>query len=88
MTNDDLEQIRLIVREAVAPLIAPPEQIACMREAFYAGAQHLFGSIMGFLDPGDESTDRDLERLDKVQEELQGFIEEYKLQHTMTEGRA
>ena len=43
---------------------------------------------MTFFDPGDEPTDRDLERLDKVQEELQGFIEEYKLQHTMTEGRA
>lgn len=76
------------LRTMVIPEDAPPEQIACMREAFFAGAQHLFGSIMSFLDPGKEPTDRDLQRLDKVNAELQRFIEQFKLQHTEMKGRA
>lgn len=68
---------------------APPEQIDEMRNAFFAGAQHLFGSIMSMLDPGgDEPTDADLQRMSLISDELDRFIEAYKLRHGLTEGSA
>src|SRR4051812_2230018 len=39
---------------------ASPEQIADMRIAFFAGAQHLWGSVMTMLDPGENETDADM----------------------------
>lgn len=67
---------------------APPIQIDEMRNAFFAGAQHLFHSIMSILDPGEEPTDADMSRLDKIDKELRGFIEEFKLRHLLHEGQA
>lgn len=62
---------------------APPIQIDEMRNAFFAGVQHLFHSIMTILDPGEEPTEADLTRLDKIDNELRGFIEEFKLRHSI-----
>src|ERR1700688_602016 len=63
-------------------------QIDEMRNAFFAGAQHLFSSIMSILDPGEEPTEKELERLDLIDRELKGFIEAYKLKHFQAEGTA
>lgn len=52
---------------------APEEQVREMRKAYMLGAQHLFASIMGILDPGTEPTDRDLKRMDLIHEELESF---------------
>jgi len=41
--------------------------------AFYAGAQHLFASIMTVLDEGAEPTDADLRRMDNIAAELKAF---------------
>jgi hypothetical protein len=49
-----------------------------MRWVFFAGAQHLFGSIMGIMDPGEEPTDADLRRMDQIDVELKTFIAEFK----------
>lgn len=49
-----------------------------IRMAFFAGAQHVFGSIMTMFDPGDEPTDRDLRRITLIDHELRAFIDEYK----------
>jgi hypothetical protein len=52
-----------------------------MRLAFMAGAQHLFGSIAGgtsVLDEDQEPTEGDLRRMDLIDQELRGFIEEFK----------
>lgn len=52
-----------------------------MRKAFYAGAQHVFGSIMGLLDPGQgEPTDREMKVLDDIHKELDAFAAEMKAQ--------
>lgn len=57
---------------------APPLQIEEMRNAFFAGAQHLFASIMCFLDAGEEPTEKDMHRMSYIQHELDNFIAEFK----------
>lgn len=62
----------------VVPLAAPTLQRQEMRLAFFAGAQHLFSSIMGILDPGDEEpTAKDLARMDQIAAELKRFEGEW-----------
>lgn len=51
------------------------------RIAFFAGAQHLFGSIMGILDPGTEPTEKDLVRMNQINDELNNFLTAFKLAH-------
>lgn len=63
----------------------PKQQIDDLRAAFFGGAQHLLGSIMGILDPGTEPTARDLRRMDLIAHELEAFIEEYKQRHGITD---
>jgi len=49
-----------------------------MRKAYFFGAQHLWASIMGILEPGTEPTDLDMERMTKIHVELEKFTEEMK----------
>ena len=67
---------------------APPSQLREMRMAFFAGAQHLFGSIMTILEPGDDPTDADLRRMNLIHKELKAFIDDFALNHTPTQGSA
>jgi hypothetical protein len=76
------------LRLAAVPLDAPAIQLEEMRNAFFAGAQHLFGSIMTILDPGEEPTEADMKRLDLIQEELQGFINDFQARRIKTKGNA
>lgn len=76
------------LRVATDLIDAPADQLREMRMAFFAGAQHLFGSIMNILDPGAEPTDKDLARMDLIDKELKRFIQEFELRHLPTEGRA
>ena len=62
---------------------APQIQIDEMRNAFFAGAQHLFASIMGILDPEAEVTEADLKRMDAIAGELQNFYNEFLTKHGM-----
>ena len=57
---------------------APQIQIDEMRNAFFAGAQHLFASIMSALDPGLEETEDDMRRLNLISIELEQFYTEFK----------
>lgn len=57
---------------------APPLQVEEMRNAFFAGAQNLFASIMVMLDPVTEPTDQDLNRMTLIHEELDNFIANFK----------
>lgn len=75
------------LRLAAIPIDAPQLQIDEMRNAFFAGAQHLFGSIMGILDPGAEPTDADLNRLTLIDKELRDFLRTFEL-NIRTEGSA
>lgn len=44
-----------------------------VRAIFFAGAQHVFASIMSMLDPGEEATENDLRRMALIHEELERF---------------
>lgn len=56
---------------------APDIQRSEMRLAYFAGAQHLFGSIMAITEDGDEPTEQDMERLNLIDKELKQWIEEF-----------
>jgi hypothetical protein len=76
------------LRLAVIQPDASELQLKEMRMAFFAGAQHLFSSIMTILEPGAEPTDKDLERLDLIDKELRAFIADFEVRNLPTEGRA
>lgn len=76
------------LRLAAIPLDASALQLDEMRNAFFAGAQHVFHSIMTILDPGEEPTDADLLRMELIDQELRSFIQQYELKHFKAEGSA
>ncbi len=76
------------LRLAAIPLDAPATQLEEMRGAFFAGAQHLFSSMMAIMDPGEEPTKADLDRLSLIQGELDSFIQQFELKHFPAKGRA
>ena len=65
---------------------APPDQLHQMRMAFFAGAQHLMGSMMSALDPDAEPTEADLRRMGLIAGELEKFISEFARDHIPTQG--
>jgi diacylglycerol kinase family enzyme len=62
---------------------ATPAQLALTRDAFFAGAHHLFTSIMTILDPDAEPTDQDLQRMTLIHRELEEFLREFKRRHSL-----
>ena len=62
---------------------APQIQLNEMRNAFFAGAQHLFASVLGILDPEEEITDQDMRRMDAIAKELQNFYNEFVAKHNI-----
>lgn len=67
---------------------ASDTQVKEMRMAFFAGAQHLFASLMSALDPGVEPTEQDLKSMEAIDRELRGFIDEFQLRHLPAQGRS
>jgi hypothetical protein len=67
---------------------ASATQLTEMRIAFFAGAQHLFSSIMAILDPGKEPTEKDLARMDLIDRELKEFITDSEMRYIPTKGSA
>lgn len=76
------------LRAMAVPANAPAIQVEEMRNAFFAGAQHLFSSIMTMLDPGADPTEADLGRMDQIQQELDEFISVYVAKNIPTDGSA
>ncbi|MEF2553213.1 hypothetical protein VQ042_17930 [Aurantimonas sp. A2-1-M11] len=76
------------LRLAAVPDDAPATQLLEMRNAFFAGAQHLFSSIMTVLEPDAEPTQADMDRLTRIDEELQRFIAEFAAGNAPTAGSA
>lgn len=64
------------MRRLLISKYAPEAQVEDMRLAFFAGAQHLFASIFAILDPDSEPTDKDMERMSKINDELNEFTKE------------
>jgi hypothetical protein len=69
------------LRLAAIPETAPQIQLDEMRLAFFAGAQHLWGCLNGGLldpDPNAEPTEKDLARMEAINDELNRFLAEFK----------
>lgn len=64
------------LRILTVPERAPAVQLKEMRQAFFAGAQHLLASMMTLLDPDAEPTEQDMERMSLIHAELEQFIEQ------------
>jgi len=67
---------------------ASQEQIDETKMAFFAGADHLYSSIMNTLDPGVEETADDMKKMEQIHNELGRFRERLKLRFAKTKGRA
>lgn len=76
------------LRIVAIPLDATELQLQTMRMVFFAGSQHLFGSIMSIMQPDAEPTDKDMQRLDLIDRELKAFIEDFKIRNCPTERKA
>lgn len=94
LSKDLTDQGKLIeagwvgLRHLAVPEDAPKEQLADLKLAFFAGAQHLFSSVMTILEPGSEPTGNDMRRMGQIHEELAKFEKELKLRAMPTGGSA
>lgn len=77
-------------RLAVMPDNAGAVQLEETKMAFFAGAQHLFASIMTVMDRGDdaEPTPSDLHKLDLINNELREFATKLALKASKHQGSA
>lgn len=57
---------------------APESQVREMRKAFFAGAQHLFASIISVLDEDSEPTEDDMRRIEMIHVELEAWVDSMK----------
>lgn len=71
------------LRIMTIPDNAPAMQLGAMRDAFFAGAQHLFGSMVTIMDADEEPTDNDLFRMGQIDAELKRFIKEFSVRHKL-----
>ena len=76
------------LKAMAVPADAPAIQLEEMRNAFFAGAQHVYSSIMTMLDPGEDPTEADLSRMDAIDKELRNFINNYTVRRLPAEGSA
>jgi hypothetical protein len=75
-------------RLMIVPEGASETQIDECRTAFFAGAQHLFGSIMNMMDPGEEPSEADERKLELIHKELLAFANTMMLRTSGTSGSA
>lgn len=71
------------LRLAALPENASKLQLEEMRTAFFAGAQHLFTSIMGFMEDDHEPTDADMRRMSLISDELDEFLKDFMKRHNL-----
>lgn len=59
-----------------------PAQVADMKVAFFAGAQHVFGMMFAMVDEdAEEATEADMGRMEKIHNELSRWLREFKHAH-------
>ena len=66
----------------------PHEARDDLREAFMAGAEHTFTSMLGMLDPGEKETEADMQRMVRLDAELEPVRRMLKLKYGRTAGSA
>jgi hypothetical protein len=67
-----------LFRSYVLPKDAPKIQVQEMEKAFFAGAQHLWGSLMTGLEANKDPTAQDERRMELIDAELEAFAERLK----------
>lgn len=72
---------------AISPEV-PQAQLEEMRQIFFAGASHLYSSMMQILEPNPEPTEKDMKRMELIHNELKKFLDDFKLKHVKTEGNS
>ena len=63
-----------------------PDQLELLREAFFAGAVHVFTSVLRALDLEGEPTDADMRRMEMLDNELRKSDQELRLKYAPAEG--
>jgi hypothetical protein len=63
------------------PVGVSKEQYDALRNAFFAGAQHLFGSLSNGFDESAEPTEGDMRKMSLINSELTAFVTEFKRKH-------
>ena len=63
----------IALRLAAIPLDTPPSQLETLHKCYMAGAQHLYASMMTFLDPDEEPTTRDMLRMSLIANEIDAY---------------
>jgi len=76
------------LRHAAMAKDATELQVKEMRMAFFAGAQHLFASIMTIMEADAEPTEKDLARMSQIQDELDRFIKDFEAREFPVKGNA
>ena len=66
--------------------VPPHEARDDLREAFLAGAEHLFSSMIVMMEPGTEATENDLRRMDTINVELDQVRKTLRLKYGRTAG--
>lgn len=74
------------LKAVACPRNAPPRQVEDMRTAFFAGAQHLFSSIMTIMDADRDPTENDMRRMSQINAELERFYAEFAAKHGLLHG--
>lgn len=67
----------IVYRLAVVSPDAGKDQLEETRIAFFAGAQHLFSSIMTIMEEDKEPTDADMLRMELIDGELKSFAHDF-----------
>ena len=62
-----------------------PSQEQQLRQAFFSGAQHLYGTMMSIMDEDREPTEQDMKRMTLVDAELESFVFEFMHNHNITD---
>lgn len=94
LTEELIDQGQLIAagyaayRSQVMPKEAGPTQVRECGLAFMAGAQHLFGSMMTILDPGEGVTADDEKRMEAIFKEMDEWTKQMAARHYPAQGSA
>lgn len=64
-----------LYRTMVMPKTVSAIQASETKKAFYAGAGCLFYAIMRMLDPGQEATEADLQKMSDINQEIDQWLE-------------
>jgi len=70
---------------AAYPDGVPDNQRKEIRQAFFCGSQHLFSSIMRIMDEGVEPTANDVNKMDLIDQELEGWLHQFMHDNNITD---